>query len=73
MALKILKRFSGGGQYSVFECYLSGTEMSDLLNEMTDIMAENDHFLIMPLKQSLPMYTLGAAVEPMDGEFYFVN
>jgi CRISPR-associated protein Cas2 len=72
-ALKVLKDYAGGGQYSVFECYLSHREKETLLSRMTDLMAPEDHFLILPLNRQAPIYTLGCAVKPMDESFYFVG
>ncbi|MCP5206288.1 MAG: CRISPR-associated endonuclease Cas2 [Hahellaceae bacterium] len=72
-ALRVLKDYAGGGQYSVFECYLSRNEKDRLLSQMDEVMAVEDHFLILPLSKQAPIFTLGTAVMPMDESFYFVG
>lgn len=71
--LRILKDYAGGGQYSVFECYLTDTEKAQLLKRMQRALENEDSFMILPLKRERAMYTLGTAVAPLDGDFYYLG
>ncbi|WP_299022454.1 CRISPR-associated endonuclease Cas2 [uncultured Photobacterium sp.] len=72
-SLQVLKDYAGGGQYSVFECYLSEGERHELLCRMEDVMEAEDSFMIIRLQQQRPMFTLGIAVEPMDEDFFYLG
>ncbi|MCE7915029.1 MAG: CRISPR-associated endonuclease Cas2 [Nitrosomonas sp. PRO4] len=73
-ALYVLRSYASGGQKSVFECYLTLSEKSNLLNEMNSIIdLEEDRFILMRLIGVKHIYTLGKAVLPQDGSFYYVG
>ena len=72
-ALDILRDYSSGGQYSCFECYLTETEKQQLIARMEQLMAPEDGFMLIKLTHTNPVYTLGAAVPPQNGDFFLVG
>jgi len=73
-ALKIIRAYASGGQKSVFECYLNATEKAALLADIEAVIDESeDRFLLLKLDGRCQVYTLGKAVPPQDGAFYYVG
>ncbi len=73
-ALRTLKGYASGGQKSVFECFLTETERSELLAAVTAILdLGEDRFLLLPLANPDGIQTLGIAVKPDDPDFYYVG
>ena len=73
-ALKVLRAYASGGQKSVFECYLSPSEKSQLLEEMSQVIDEQeDRFIVFKLIGIKHVRVLGKAVLPQDGAFYYVG
>lgn len=73
-ALRVLRGYASGGQKSVFECYLTATEKSCLLNNISEIVdSEEDRFILLSLVGAKHIYVLGKAVLPQDGSFYYVG
>lgn len=73
-ALRILRAYASGGQKSVFECYLNLTEKRQLLASMEClIVPDEDRFLLILLDGHGEVRTLGRAVPPQDGEFFYVG
>lgn len=73
-ALRVLRGFASGGQKSVFECFLSAAEKARLLEEMQLVIdAEEDRFMLLKLSGAKHIRTLGKAVLPQDGSFYYVG
>ncbi len=68
--LKLLREFSGNGQKSVFECWLSSAEKEDLTQRAYDLMELNeDRFILFMMHAQLPVITLGKAIAPVDETF----
>ena len=73
-ALHILRGYASGGQKSVFECYLMPTEKSCLLKNISAIIdPKEDRFILLKLSGAKHIHTLGKAVLPQDGSFYYVG
>ena len=72
--LHILKDYTCGGQKSVFECYLTPAERVRLTRRVFAVMDDTvDNFLIVPLRQSAPVRTIGMAVPPADESFLYIG
>lgn len=78
-ALYVLRGFSSGGQKSVFECFLTPAEKAQLLEEQLleeigqVINPEEDRFILLQLAGAKHIRTLGKAVVPQDGSFFYVG
>ncbi len=72
-ALRILREFASGGQYSCFECYLTAGEKRELLLRMQQLLTAEDAFLLMPLPDGQNVIAMGAAVAPIEHYFYIVG
>lgn len=73
-ALYILRGFASGGQKSVFECFLTATEKQILLDDMALVINPlEDRFILLRLAGAKHVRTLGKAVLPQDGSFYYVG
>jgi len=73
-ALHVLKDFSCGGQFSVFECYLDEHEKAELIQRISGtIDLRIDRFLIVPLPGHRNVQVLGAAVKPADPTYFYVG
>lgn len=73
-ALKVVRAYSSGGQKSVFECFLSTAERRDLLAEIQSVIDESeDRFFLLRLDNRCQVLTLGKAVPPQDGHFFYVG
>jgi CRISPR-associated protein Cas2 len=73
-ALYVLRSFSSGGQKSVFECFLTPAEKAEVLESMYLIIDPlADRFILLRLSGAKNIYTLGKAVAPQDGSFFYVG
>lgn len=73
-ALYVIRTYASGGQKSVFECYLTETEKNQLLaNIETVIDPGEDRFMLLRLLGASHVRTLGKAVMPQDGSFFYVG
>lgn len=73
-ALYVLRGYASGGQKSVFECFLTKAEKSRLLAEMAEVIEpEEDRFVLLKLAGPKHIRTLGKAVLPQDGSFFYVG
>jgi CRISPR-associated protein Cas2 len=73
-ALFVLRTYASGGQKSVFECYLTNTEKAQLLANITDVInPDEDRFILLKLAGAKHVRTLGKAVVPQDGSFFYVG
>ncbi len=73
-ALYIIRAYASGGQKSVFECYLTASEKDQLLAEISRVIdAEEDRFMLLGLLGAKHVRTLGKAVLPQDGSFFYVG
>ena len=73
-ALYVLRGFASGGQKSVFECYLTPAEKACLLDEIASVIDPiEDRFILLRLLGAKHIRTLGKAVLPQDGSFFYVG
>ena len=73
-ALYSVRAYASGGQKSVFECFLTASEKRSLLTEIGLIIdPDEDRFLLLKLDSRCRVRTLGKAVPPQDGSFYYVG
>jgi CRISPR-associated protein Cas2 len=73
-ALKVLKGYASGGQKSVFECFLTQSERTELLAEIGAVIEPlEDRFLLLPLANGRRVETLGIGVSPEDPNFYYIG
>lgn len=73
-ALYVLRGYASGGQKSVFECFLTRTEKTQLLDEIGLVIdPEEDRFILLKLTGAKHIRTLGKAVLPQDGSFFYVG
>ncbi len=74
LALKRVRAYASGGQKSVFECYLTAVECRNLLADVREVIDEDeDSFFLLRLDRRCQVMTLGKAVPPQDGTFYYVG
>ncbi|UJP06356.1 MAG: CRISPR-associated endonuclease Cas2 [Nitrosomonas sp.] len=73
-ALHVLRNYASGGQKSVFECFLTYTEKSCLLKDISLVIDPGeDRFILLRLIGAKHIHTLGKAVLPQNGSFYYVG
>jgi CRISPR-associated protein Cas2 len=73
-ALCVIRAYASGGQKSVFECYLTVTEKNQLLADISTVIDPlEDRFMLLRLLGAKHMRTLGKAVIPQDGAFFYVG
>ncbi len=73
-ALKVIRAYASGGQKSVFECFLTAAESKKLLADVLLVIDETeDRFFLLKLDARCQVITLGKAVPPQDGSFYYVG
>jgi CRISPR-associated protein Cas2 len=73
-ALYVLRGYASGGQKSVFECFLTPAEKSQLLEDIGQVIdPDEDRFILLKLAGAKHIRTLGKAVLPQDGTFFYVG
>lgn len=71
-ALKAIKGHAIGGQYSLYECWLTAGELQLAMQALRSaIDPGTDRVVFVRLDPRAAMHTLGVAVEPQDGEFFY--
>ncbi len=69
---EFLKGYSTGGQKSVYECWLSGTEFSEVLQTLGQLIAPTeDRVHVFALDGRSRPQILGIAVPPSDPAFFY--
>jgi len=69
---KYLKGYSTGGQKSVFECFLTHAEVSEISLVMEGmIRTDEDRVHIFSLDGASRTHTLGIGVQPKDPAFFY--
>jgi CRISPR-associated protein Cas2 len=72
--LDAVKAWSTGGQRSVHECWLTGTELRGLRAELAALIApDDDSLLLLAPDPSRGVRTLGLAIRPRDPRFFYVG
>jgi len=68
----VLKAYSTGGQKSVYECWLTGTELTEVTETLRRIIVpEEDRVHVVTLDGRSRPHTLGIAVPPADPAFFY--
>ncbi len=69
-----LKGYSTGGQKSVFECFLTESELRAVAGELKSIIdEEEDRIHIFTMDGRSKTHTLGMGVQPADPEFFYIG
>ncbi len=69
---ELLKGYSTGGQKSVYECWCTPAELTEIQNSLRDlIVADEDRVHIFAMDGRSRPHTLGIAVPPVDPEFFY--
>lgn len=73
-ALREVKAFACGGQYSAYECWLERGDIIELENRMDAVLdTREDSFALIPLVRRKPVATLGTGVQPADPDIFYVE
>lgn len=69
---ELLKAYSTGGQKSVYECWLTPTELTEVTEMLRRLIdPDEDRAHIMTLDGRSRPHTLGIAVPPADPAFFY--
>ena len=69
---ELLKAYSTGGQKSVYECWLSETEFTEVIETLRRLIApDEDRVHVFALDGRSRPQTLGIAVPPADPAFFY--
>lgn len=73
-ALELVRGCATGGQKSVHELFLTGSEKRELLHAMSLLLdEEKDRFLLLRLDPRARTYALGCATQPADPDYFYVG
>ena len=73
-ALKLVRAHATGGQKSVYEIHLTQGERRELRAAMRALMdPSEDRFFLLKLDRRAVVQTMGVAVPPSSGQFFFVS
>lgn len=73
-ALKAIKGTAIGGQKSLYECWLTSGELQDVMTTIRSLLdEETDRAVFVRLDPRATVHTLGKAVAPDDGEFFYLG
>jgi CRISPR-associated protein Cas2 len=68
----LLKAYSTGGQKSVYECWLTGTEFTEVQETLRRLIEpDEDRVHVVALDGRSRSHTLGIAVPPADPAFFY--
>lgn len=71
---KFLQGYSSGNQKSVYECFLTKSELQEVIEEVKLIIDERiDRVHIFQLDCRRKVKTLGVAVPPKDPSYFYVG
>jgi CRISPR-associated protein Cas2 len=71
-ALKAVKGHAIGGQKSLYECWLTAGELQSAMQTLRELIdADCDRVVFVRLDPRAAVHTLGTAVAPQDGEFFY--
>lgn len=71
-ALKLVKGNAIGGQKSLYECRFTAGELQLAMHAMRRLLdPATDRAIFVRLDPRATIHTLGVAVEPADGEFFY--
>jgi CRISPR-associated protein Cas2 len=71
---RLLKGYSTGGQKSVFECFLTQSELHQVTSALEEIIDDKeDRVHIFTMDGRSKTHTLGIGVQPTDPEFFYIG
>lgn len=71
-ALKAVKGHAIGGQKSLYECWLTAGELQGAMHTLRNLIKPSeDRVVFVRLDPRATLHTLGVAVRPQDGEFFY--
>ena len=71
-ALKAVKANAIGGQKSLYECWLTAGELQQAMATLRQLIdPAEDRVVFVRLDPRAAIHTLGVAVKPHDGEFFY--
>lgn len=71
-ALKCVKGHAIGGQKSLYECWLTAGELQQAMASLRRLIdPAKDRVVFVRLDPRAAVHTLGVAVRPEDGEFFY--
>ena len=70
----LLKGYSTGGQRSVYECFLTESELNYLVEELSYLIDERfDRIHIFQIDRRAKIYLLGIALPPKDPAYFYIG
>lgn len=70
--LRKVKGHASGGQKSLYEAWMTKTELSQcLLSLQNHLDIDEDKLIVIQLDIRATVHTCGKAVKPADGEFFY--
>jgi CRISPR-associated protein Cas2 len=73
-ALQAIKGNAIGGQKSLYECWLTSAELQTVMATLKGLMdPDTDRAVFVRLDTRATVHTLGKAVAPEDGEFFYLG
>lgn len=73
-ALKVARAYASGGQKSAHECWLTESEIDNLLSSMSDTLdTACDSFMLIPLSVAKPVRTFGVAAQPANPDYFYMG
>lgn len=73
-ALRAVRAFASGGQYSAYECWLDRDDIDALEQRMRqELDLREDSFALIPLASRKPVAVLGVALPPNDPDLFYVE
>ena len=71
-ALKAVKGHAIGGQKSLYECWLTAGELQQAMATLRRLIDPvDDRVVFVRLEPRAAIHTLGVAVKPHDGDFFY--
>lgn len=72
--LRAIRGHAIGGQKSLYECWLTSGELQAAMQEVRLLIdISSDRVMFVRLDPRVTIQTRGIAVEPVDGELYYVG
>lgn len=69
-----LKNFSTGGQKSVYECFLTKSELDEVIHTLSSLIKhDEDRVHIFRIHGKSKVHTLGIAIKPKDPSYFFIG
>jgi CRISPR-associated protein Cas2 len=71
-ALRLVKGHAVGGQKSLYECWMTAGELQQAMGALRSLIdPDSDRVAVVRLDPRAAVHTLGVAVPPQDGAFFY--